>query len=322
MRKGVLRLLCTNLAVFVATSFFAAGIVSADNSAGDLSLSIEFAETFYIAGETATANIYITDGAEEANEDISVVDLRINFDKSTMSFVEDSGEFNSAFPQEVGQCTKQVKLSPGETDVVSVMYIKDSNGSASPNAPTLTSLSGKYEEALADTDKIYVASLKFKINESASAEKLKIKFRKYFTDTDTTNRYPGCIMNDNSERYTLNIDYDEVYTADLSKRKARIKNYLGYELDNEGFIKVGPEVFVNNDDGAVLIIKFYNTQTGVLVAPVVVKELNDGENKFSGDDAVNVEIFGNCSPYNLKIKYYVWDSTTAMRPLCDTVNTL
>lgn len=322
MRNKVLKLLSVMLVFVIFSTFLTVGVGAA--SAGELELNVKFYNEEYIPGEKVTAYIYLTGAADEAALDaegnyigtyIGGLSTQISFD-SSLEFV--SGEFNSDFA--INDTDKVVfsNTTYGNKNIVNILLNKDT-----PVTVRELYTTSKARQ-ITDNTKIELAELTFSVPELNEGS-VGLKFEEVSLN-DGSLPYKTDIIDEETEPYTLDIQTERAETT-IKNRKAVIRQEEPY-YENDA-IYSEPIVVVTNDNGGVLLAKLYNKNTGMQVAPVIIKQLKKGMNCFLyeyddvkgtfGENSIVFEYDGANSIGDLEVQYYIWDSMLTMRSLTESV---
>lgn len=280
--------------------------VNADETIPDnsIQLVVRFDRESYIKGDTANAYIYIVGLGDEttAGDILQGYQAYISYDSAKLEFNEDDTYY----------CL--------DTDV--------KNAVATTNPVTEESVIATYlysEQGISLEDEVaawrgilYVMDLSFTVKADINTQ-IDVSF-------DTTTYEIEALTQNVEKSYTVTSATGD--TAIVVPGEGIVEYFKPeYDSNNYDEAKVWveqPVVSVVREDGAVLIVKLYNNETKRLEAPVIIKQLNSGFNKFTveksllskpGWDKIEFTIGVDVDPYDLEVHYYIWDSLLGMRSI-------
>ncbi|MEE1049207.1 MAG: hypothetical protein U0M60_17525 [Clostridia bacterium] len=304
MKKVVLKLLSFSLVSIILVVILSSGVYAAEMilSAGGggggggsatlddkASIYVEFDRDEYIAGDTAYAYVYFLGLGPESNagDILQAYQSYISYDDTKLEFAE--GKF--LLSSDESGITKTENPVNGNSVIATYLYSQ--NG-------------------IALDDIAYGAEiLKLTFNVKASVgETLEIDF-------DDTYEIE-IITKDVEKVYEISGAYgDEVNV--IPGEASIVSNLTEYDGDTNTVSSI-LDVNVTRANGAVLIAKLYNNETGQLVAPVQTKILVKGLNRFGGKSGneLKFNVSDDISKRELEVQYFVWDSITGMKCISKT----
>ena len=313
MKNKVLKLLSVMLVFVIFTGMLTVGTFA--TSAGEFELKVRFSHDEYIPGETVTARIYLTGAADEAEKYIAGFSTQISFD-SSLEFVK--GEFSNYFTLGNNDKAYIDKTTYNDKNIVNILLVTET--------PVTVDTLREGSADVDDDDEIMLAKLTFSVPDPKEGT-VGLKFEEVSLD-DGSLPYMTDIYNEETDEYTLTIQSAKAETS-IINRKAIIRyEEAYYDSDsNPDVVFSEPDVYVSDTNGGVLLAKLYDKNTGITVAPIVVKQLTSGINSFVYDDgdtdeeydSIKFEVNSDVNYKDLAVQYYIWDSMLTMKCLTETV---
>lgn len=313
MKNKVLKLLSVMLVFVIFTGMLTVGTFA--TSAGEFELKVRFSHDEYIPGETVTARIYLTGAADEAEKYIAGFSTQISFD-SSLEFVK--GEFSNYFTLGNNDKAYIDKTTYNGKNIVNILLVTET--------PVTVDTLREGSADVDDDDEIMLAKLTFSVPDPKEGT-VGLKFEEVSLD-DGSLPYMTDIYNEETDEYTLTIQSAKAETS-IINRKAIIRyEEAYYDSDsNPDVVFAEPDVYVSDTNGGVLLAKLYDKNTGITVAPIVVKQLTSGINSFVYDDgdtdeeydSIKFEVNSDVNYKDLAVQYYIWDSMLTMKCLTETV---
>lgn len=300
MRKGLRRILC--LLLCLASILLFVGVCAAESADYEAKLVVEFDQSGYLPGETATLTVSITGLEDEAAESLKLgaFETHIGFDSGKMQFMSESS-FDSVLAEKLNGATQELMVAEeASRKDVAVILFDVQNGIP-------------FHELNIQDGKLKIADLKFTVNAAAEGT-----ISAGFEESGISGSYDYVsalmLLKDGSaEDKLVTCTVGEKAAASVLDTAMFAGSAVYHNTTNQVTAGVSVKKKADSAD-AVLIAALYDKITGAMESRAVVKAVMGNEVSFSDIVFEPISDAGN-----LEVRFFLWNNIGKMvsiAPVC------